>query len=74
MFNSTLTPALRKFMHTCQILKTTEAKVLAEHLNKSPSTVRAEFQHIMTLMNVNCRYAALKTAEENGWTDGANYG
>jgi DNA-binding NarL/FixJ family response regulator len=61
-------------MHTCQILKTTEAKVLAAHLNKSPATVRTEFQRIMTLMNVNCRYAALKTAEENGWIeDGSLY-
>ncbi|HEY3299273.1 MAG TPA: DNA-binding response regulator [Methylophilaceae bacterium] len=74
MCNSPLTPALRKLMHTCQILKTTEAKVLAAHLNKSPATVRTEFQRIMTLMNVNCRYAALKTAEENGWIeDGSLY-
>lgn len=69
MRNSPLTPALRRLMHTCQVLRTTEAKVLATHLNKSPSTVRTEFQRIMTLMNVNCRYAALKTAEENGWID-----
>lgn len=69
MHNSPLTPALRKLMHTCRVLRTTEAKVLAIHLNKSPSTVRTEFQRIMTLMNVNCRYAALKTAEENGWID-----
>jgi IS30 family transposase len=69
MYNSPLTPALRKLMHTCQVLKTTEAKVLAAHLNKSPSTVRTEFQRVMTLMNVNCRYAALRTAEENGWLE-----
>ncbi len=73
MYNSPLTPALRKLMHTCQVLKTTEAKVLAAHLNKSPSTVRTEFQRVMTIMNVNCRYAALKTAEENGWIDDSSF-
>lgn len=73
MYNSPLTPALRKLMHTCQVLKTTESKVLAAHLNKSPSTVRTEFQRVMTIMNVNCRYAALKIAEENGWIDDSSF-
>jgi hypothetical protein len=67
MYENPLTPALSKLMMACQTLKTTEAKVLAAHLNKSPATVRTEFQRAMALMNVNCRYAALKTAEENGW-------
>lgn len=73
MYNSPLTPALRKLMHTCQVLKTTDAKVLAAHLNKSPSTVRTEFQRVMSIMNVNCRYAALRTAEENGWIDDSSF-
>lgn len=67
MYDNPLTPALSKLMCACQTLKTTEAKVLAAYLNKSPTTVRTEFQRAMALMNVNCRYAALKTAEENGW-------
>lgn len=69
MHENPLTPALSKLMQACQTFKTTEAKVLAAHLNKSPSTVRTEFQRAMLLMNVNCRYAALKTAEENGWIE-----
>jgi hypothetical protein len=67
MHENPLTPALSKLMCACQTLKTTEAKVLAAYLNKSPTTVRTEFQRAMALLNVNCRYAALKTAEENGW-------
>lgn len=67
MHDNPLTPALSKLMCACQTLKTTEAKVLAVYLHKSPTTVRTEFQRAMALLNVNCRYAALKTAEENGW-------
>lgn len=67
MYENPLTPALAELMCACQALKTTEAKVLAVYLHKSPTTVRTEFQRAMALMNVNCRYAALKTAEDNGW-------
>ncbi|MGZ8225195.1 MAG: hypothetical protein ACXW1W_18350 [Methylococcaceae bacterium] len=65
--NNPLTPALCKLMETCLILKTTDAKTLATHLNRSPATIRTEFQRILGLMNVHCRYAALKTAEDKGW-------
>jgi DNA-binding NarL/FixJ family response regulator len=64
---SPLTPALRRLLETCIILKTTEAKILAVHLNRSPATIRTEFQRILISMNVHSRYAALKAAEEHGW-------
>ncbi len=62
-----LTPALCKLMEACLFLKTTNAKRLATHLNRAPTTIRTEFQRILVIMNVHCRYAALKTAEEKGW-------
>ena len=68
MLNSNpLTPALSKLMQACLYLKTTDAKVIAHYLNKSPSTIRTEFQRTLDLLDVNCRYAAIKTVEEKGW-------
>ena len=64
---NSLTPALCKLMKACLILKTTDAKTLAAYLHRSPATIRTEFQRILTIMNVHCRYAALKTAEDEGW-------
>lgn len=62
-----LTPALHKLMEACLILRTTDAKTLASYLDRSPATVRTEFQRILAILNVNCRYAALKAAEDAGW-------
>lgn len=62
-----LTPALHKLMEACLILKTTDAKTLAAYLDRSPATVRTEFQRILAILNVHCRYAALKAAEDAGW-------
>ncbi len=67
MNNNPLTPALCKLMEASLHLRTTDAKTLAIHLNRSPTTIRTEFQRILVLMNVHCRYAALKMAEEEGW-------
>ena len=67
---TTLTPALLKVMEACIRLKTTNAKTLATHLDKSPATIRTEFQRILSIMNVHCRYAALKRAEDEGWLSG----
>ncbi|MES2547012.1 MAG: DNA-binding response regulator [Pseudomonadota bacterium] len=67
MNNNPLTPALSKLMQTCLYLKTTDAKVIAQYLNKSPATIRTEFQRTMDLLDVHCRYAAIKTVEEQGW-------
>ncbi len=33
----------------------------------SCNCIRAGFQRILAIMNVHCRYAALKTAEDKGW-------
>lgn len=65
--NCPLTPALLELLAACAVLKTTETKALAAHLNRSPATVRTEFQRIFTALGVHCRYAALKTAEEQKW-------
>jgi DNA-binding NarL/FixJ family response regulator len=62
-----LTPALHKLMEACLILKTTDAKTLAAYLDRSPATIRTEFQRILAILNVHCRYAALKAAEDEGW-------
>lgn len=66
-----LSPALLRLMEACVVLKTTNAKTLAIHLQLSPSTVRTEFQRILAIMDVHCRYSALKSAEELGWVSGA---
>jgi IS30 family transposase len=62
-----LTPALCRLVETSICLKTTNTKILAASLNRSPATIRTEFQRILKIMNVHCRYAALKAAEDNGW-------
>ncbi len=62
-----LTPALRKLMQTCINLQTTNAKILAAHLNRSPATIRTEFQRILEILNVHCRYSALKAVEDEEW-------
>jgi DNA-binding NarL/FixJ family response regulator len=65
--NNPLTPALCRLMEACLTLKTTDTKKIADYLNRSPATIRNEFQRILVVMDVHCRYAALKTAEEKGW-------
>jgi hypothetical protein len=65
--NNPLTPALCKLMEASIALETTDAKTLANHLNRSPATIRTEFQRILVSMDVHCRYAALKKAEDEGW-------
>lgn len=61
-----LTPALYTLLETCLEMKTTNTKVLAARLCRSPATIRTEFQRILTFMDVHCRYEALRRAEENG--------
>ncbi|CAN5913504.1 hypothetical protein BH11PSE8_BH11PSE8_14890 [soil metagenome] len=62
-----LTPALAKLMKTCVALKTTNSKTLAGHLNRSPATVRTEFQRILSALGTHSRFSALRIAEEQGW-------
>ncbi|BBL35798.1 hypothetical protein Nstercoris_02074 [Nitrosomonas stercoris] len=46
--------------------KTTNTKILAQHLCRSPATIRTQFQRIMALLEVHGRYDALRKAEEMG--------
>jgi DNA-binding NarL/FixJ family response regulator len=62
-----LTPALRRVLEASQSLRTTDAKRLAAHLNRSPATIRTEFQRILQALDVHSRYAALRVAEDRGW-------
>ena len=62
-----LTPALHHLLQACVVLQTTNAKVLANHLNRSPHTVRTEFQRILSMLNVHSRYSALRVCEDEGW-------
>ncbi len=62
-----LAPALNKLLETCIEIKTTNTKILAEYLCRSPATIRTQFQRILILMDVHCRYEALRKAEEKGW-------
>ena len=62
-----LTPALSKLMKACVALKTTNSKTLAGHLNRSPATVRTEFQRILSALGTHSRFSALRIAEEQGW-------
>ncbi|MXS84335.1 DNA-binding response regulator [Nitrosomonas sp. HPC101] len=47
-------------------IKTTSTKILAQYLNRSPATIRTQFQRIMALLGVHSRYEALRKAEEAG--------
>jgi len=62
-----LTPALQQLLQACVALRTTNAKVLAVHLNRSPHTIRTEFQRILSILDVHSRYSALRTGEREGW-------
>jgi DNA-binding NarL/FixJ family response regulator len=62
-----LTPALQHLLQACVALRTTNAKVLANHLNRSPHTIRTEFQRILSILNVHSRYSALRAGEHEGW-------
>ena len=64
--NKRLPPALYSLLETCIEIKTTNTKTLAGYLHRSPATIRTQFQRIHALMNVHCRYEALRIAEEKG--------
>ena len=61
-----LTPALYTLLEACVEMKTTNTKLLAAHLCRSPATIRTEFQRILSFMEVHCRYEALRKAEDDG--------
>lgn len=64
--NKRLSPALYVLLESCFENKTTNTKILSGYLRRSPATIRTQFQRILALMNVHCRYEALRTAEEKG--------
>ncbi len=45
-----LTPALRELIEASLALQTTSTKVLAAYLQRSPATIRAEFQRILAIL------------------------
>lgn len=61
-----LSPSFYTLLEASLEKKTTNTKILAQHLNRSPATVRTQYQRIMERLGVHCRYEALRTAEEVG--------
>ena len=59
-----LTPALRELLEASLILQTTSTKVLAAHLHRPPSIIRAEFQRILTILGDNDRHSSLRTRKD----------
>lgn len=53
--NKTLTPTLRALLEASLILQTTSTKILAAYLKRSPSTIRTEYQQILTLLGSNVK-------------------
>lgn len=45
-----LTPALHRLLEASLVLETTDSKVLAAHLKKSPAAIRSEFQRICEIL------------------------
>ena len=46
-----LAPALNRLLESCIEIKTTNTKILAEYLCRSPATIRTQFQRILILMD-----------------------
>lgn len=61
-----LAPSFYTLLETSLEIKTTNTKILAQHLNRSPATIRTQYQRIMEHLGAHCRYEALRIAEENG--------
>ena len=57
-------PALRELLEATLVLQTTSDKVLAAYLHRSPATIRAEFQRILTFLGDNDRHSASRTTKE----------
>lgn len=61
-----LPPSHYTLLEASREKKTTSTKILAQYLNRSPATIRTQFQRIMEFLGVHCRYEALRKAEEQG--------
>ena len=44
------TPSLHQLLEASLVLETTNSKILAAYLKRSPSTIRSEFQRICTIL------------------------
>lgn len=45
-----LTPSLHQLLEASLVLETTNSKILAAYLKRSPATIRSEFQRICTIL------------------------
>ena len=59
-----LTPALCELLEASLILQTTSTKVLAAHLHRSPATIRAEFQRILTILGNHDRHSVSRATKD----------
>lgn len=48
--NKVLPPSLRRLLETSLVLETTDSKILAVYLKRSPATIRNELQRIRTIL------------------------
>lgn len=61
-----LPPSHYTLLEASRERQTTSTKVLAHYLERSPATIRTQFQRIMEFLDVHCRYEAIRKAEEHG--------
>lgn len=62
-----LTQSQLLLLAACVALRTTDSNALGRHLGRAEGTVRVQFHDIFVALNVDCRYAAIRVAEESGW-------
>ncbi len=60
-----LTPSLRKLLEASLILQTTSTKILAAYLHRSPATIRAEFQRILSILGNYGGHSSLHANEND---------
>jgi hypothetical protein len=59
-----LTPALRELLEASITLQTTSTKILAAYLKRSPTTIRKEFQQILTILGAQDINLVVHTTED----------
>jgi Mn-dependent DtxR family transcriptional regulator len=64
-----LTPEQRRLLRASKRLRTTETKVLAEALGRTPKGVHTEWSRIEQIMDQHDRFSAREAADERGWLD-----
>ncbi len=60
-----LTPALRKLLEVSLTLRTTNTKVLADYLQRSPTTIRIELKQIISILGNYSRSSSLHTTKDD---------